>query len=162
MAYVTYSEYTSIYTDGLTEADYNRLDWDAERYVDLQTTGIDDVRKLKVAYPTDEYSVQCVVRCICKLISTMYQVEQQEALMALHGNGNGARGGMIASVSSGSESISYNNSVRTSIQSAAIDPTAKSNLYAGIIKSGLSGVCDANGVHLLYMGIYPYVITEGE
>ena len=158
MAYVTYEEYQTIYADGISEADFNRLDFDAERYVDTQTTGIDDVRKLKVAYPTDEYAQQCVVRCICKLISTMYQIEQQENMMALTSNGNGARGGMISSVSSGSESISYNNNIRTGIQNAVIDPEAKRALLAGIIKSGLSGVCDANGVHLLYMGIYPYEI----
>lgn len=162
MAYVTYEDYTSIYDDGLTSTNFNRLDWDAERYVDTQTTGIDDVRKLKVAYPTEEYAQQCVVRCICKLINTMYQIEQQESMMALTSNGNGARGGMISSVSSGSESISYNNNIRTGIQNAVIDPEAKKTLLAGIIKSGLSGVCDANGVHLLYMGIYPYEIEDDE
>ena len=64
---------------------------------------------------------------------------------------------MISSVSAGNESISYSVGNATMIDKALSDPTVKEKLFRDTIREGLSGVTDANGVNLLYMGVYPRV-----
>ena len=72
------------------------------------------------------------------------------------------RSRVISSVSSGSESVSYATgsaarSGTTAIDAAVSDPGARARLLDDIVRRYLSGVKDANGVNLLYMGRYPYV-----
>jgi hypothetical protein len=45
----------------------------------------------------------------------------------------------------------------TMIDKALSDPAVKEKLFRDTIREGLSGVADANGVNLLYMGVYPRV-----
>ena len=55
MAYVDYEYYKTLYGEkAIPETDFNRLLWDAEREIDKATSGVDNVRKLKVAFPTNE------------------------------------------------------------------------------------------------------------
>lgn len=68
---------------------------------------------------------------------------------------------LVASVSSGSESISYATSssgAKNSLIGAVLtDKAAQEKLYADTFSEYLSGVLDANGVNLLFMGAYPCV-----
>ena len=43
------------------------------------------------------------------------------------------------------------------ISKALVDFAVKEKLFRDTIREYLSGVSDANGVNLLYMGVYPYV-----
>lgn len=110
MAYVDYEYYKSLYGEkkAIPEADFNRLLWDAEREIDKATSGVDGVRKLKVAFPTDEYDAETVKRCICALIEFLNNLETVEKSSAMvQGSDGTMRGGIVKSVSAGNESITY-------------------------------------------------------
>lgn len=165
MAYIDYEYYKTLYDDkAIPEIDFNRLSWDACRKLDVLTSGIDNVKKLKIAFPTDEDDAEAVKRCICKLIDTMSQIEKA-ADVIIQGRGyietaNGLQGKVVSSVSAGNESISYSAGGKneTVIDKALVDKSVQEKLYIDIVTECLSGVADANGVNLLYMGRYPYRI----
>lgn len=169
MAYVDYAYYKELYGDSaIPEADFNRLSWEACRKMDAATTGIDGVRKLAVAFPVDEYAAECVKRCACELVSVLYQLKQARE-NAAKASGytettNGLQGKVISSISSGNESISFSSgssgSSATAIDKALSDKAAEAQLYTDTIREYLSGIADANGVNLLFMGRYPYRITK--
>ena len=161
MTYIDIAYYTGLY-GAIPAEDFNRLVWDASRLMDNHTTGVDNISKLEIAFPTSEKAAESVRRCCAKLVNTMHQIEQASAAASVAKGyvetENGLRGRVISSVSAGNESISYatgNVGVTTEIDKAVADPKAKESLLHQIIKSHLSGVADANGVNLLYMGRYP-------
>uniref|UniRef100_A0AAU8B1B2 Head tail connector protein n=1 Tax=Dulem virus 35 TaxID=3145753 RepID=A0AAU8B1B2_9CAUD len=171
MGYVDYEYYNSLYGDkAIPEADFNRLSWEACRMLDKATTGIDNVRKLKVAFPTDEDDAETVRRCACKLIDIANEIAAaEERIRSSQGLIQREDGTVInklvASVSAGTESVSYatgsgNSSGSTLIDSVLADKGAQEQLYRDTIREYLSGVTDANGVNLMYMGRYPYLIKE--
>lgn len=157
--YITKDYYESLY-DPIDEKLFNALLYDACRVMDNHTTGIDNVKKLKVAFPTDEDSAESVRRCAAKLVNLMYQIQQAE-ITAVENRGydlteQGLRGKVISSVSAGNESITYTTaSGSTSIDSAVKSRTERDKLYANTVWYYLAGTEDANGVSLLYMGLYP-------
>lgn len=158
--YITYDEYTNLF-DPIDERLFNRLAFDACRYVDIHTTGIDNVKKLKRFFPTDEDDIQAVKHCAAKVVNFLAQVQEAESAIA-QGRGytetaNGLQRKIISRVEAGNEAISYmeSNAGSTVIDKAAADKTIKDKLVADTILEGLSGVADANGVNLLYMGAYP-------
>ena len=144
-----YTEYTALYGAEITEAEFNRIGYDIERFMDANTTGIDNVHKLYYAFPANVNDATAIKHCFCNLIHTQYEIEAYQAQLS-GANGHGA----IASVSSGSESVSYAR-VSTVLDAAVNDMTARAKLYADKMRYYLSGVCDNNGVNILYMGGYP-------
>lgn len=160
MTYIDIAYYTDLHGK-IDTVDFDRLSWDACRKLDHYTTGVDNVRKLSVAFPTEEYAAESVRRCCAKLLNLMHQIEQAEKT-ARQAKGyteteNGLRGNVISSVSAGNESISYavSNSTATEIDKAVSDPVYRNSLYAKTIEEYLSSVADANGVMLMFMGRYP-------
>ena len=167
MTYIDYEYYKTLYDDkAIPEADFKRLSWDACRKVDVMTSGVDNVKKLKVAFPTDEDDAEAVKRCVCKLIDTMSQIENAVDTIN-QGRGyietaNGLQGRVVSSVSAGNESVSYSAGGKneTIIDKALADKSVQEKLYRDIVTECLSGVADANGVNLLYMGRYPYRVEN--
>ena len=158
MAYITYNQYTQ-YGGALTQAEFDRFSYDAQRYVDLQTTGIDNVKKLKVAFPTDTDDAEAVYHCLVRIIDILDEIDKANAAMGLVTDSNGITHGVVSSVSSGSESISYGGSGLVGMtQKAAASNAEKNTLIYSEIRRYLSGITDANGVNLLYMGRYPVCI----
>lgn len=159
--YIQYDEYTNLY-DPINEKLFNRLSYDACRYLDRLTTGVDGVKKLKVAFPVDEDSEPAVKHCAAKVINILLQIQEAEQSAAV-GRGyekteSGLRGKVVSSVSAGNESVSYSaGSQITAIDAAVSDMAARDNLIFNTIRQCLSGVQDSNGVNLLYMGVYPRV-----
>lgn len=159
--YISYDEYTALY-EAVDELTFNRLVYDAGRYIDRLTTGIDGVKKLKTAFPTDEYSAEAVKRCAGCVVNLLQQIQEAEKAASL-GRGytqteNGLQGKVITSVSAGNESVSYSAAgMKTAVDSAVTDRAARERLINDTIREYLSGVTDANGVNLLYMGVYPCV-----
>ena len=150
--YIDYEYYKTLYGDkALAEADFNRLSWDAEREIDKATSGVDGVKKLKIAFPTDNYNAECVKRCVCDLIVYLSQLEKARNTMVNDG-------GIVSSKSAGNESISYavGKSQETAISTAIKSVKDKEMVIYQLITSKLSGVSDANGVNLLFGGRYPY------
>ena len=168
MAYVNYEYYRSLYAESeIEETVFNRLSYDACRRIDRITTGVDEVKKLKVAFPTDEDDAEAVKRCACKIIDIMINIQEAEKRVNTSKgyttrNDGTLQGKVITSVSSGNESITYssNGSGTTLIDKVLSDKNAQEKLYRDTIVEYLSGVGDANGVNLLYMGPYPYIKTR--
>ena len=159
---VDIGEYASLYGE-ISAPDFNRLEYEAVRIVNANTIGVDGVKKLTLAFPVDEDDAMAVRRCVCKLINLMVQFEEAQKTAA-SANGyveteNGMRGKVITSVSSGSESVSYyagSEGVNETIfTKAATDKKYWESLLRDTVKEYLTGVLDANGVNLLYMGRYP-------
>lgn len=162
MAYIEQDEYVKIYGDDVP--DFDRLCWEMSRYLDRATTGVDGYRKLKYAFPTDEYDAEAVKRCLCELIRIQHQIESSADQMALAQSFIEREDGTImsrkvTSVSSGSESISYATTAgdTSMITAAAKDKSVRDSLLRSKVEEYLSGVKDDNGVNLLYMGVYPRV-----
>ena len=71
---------------------------------------------------------------------------------------NGLHGKVVSSVSAGNESISYAvGSSGSSVDKAITDISERNKLISSVVRECLSGISDANGVNLLYMGVYPRV-----
>lgn len=160
--YIQYEEYTSLY-DPIDQKLFNRLSYDACRYLDRLTTGVDGVKKLKVAFPVDEDSAKSVKHCAAKIVNILLQIQEAEQSVSM-GRGyiqteNGLQGKVVSSVAAGNESISFSSggNQKISIDAAVSDLSARDNLIFSTIREYLSGMTDANGVNLLYMGVYPRV-----
>ena len=147
--YIEYEYYKTLYGDkALAENEFNRLSWDAEREIDKATCGIDGVKKLEVAFPTNRYDAEVVKRCVCDLIDFLSQLEKAQNIMINDG-------GIVSSKSAGNESISYVNG-DTVVTSALKSARGKEIAICSLITEKLRDVKDANGINLLYLGSYPY------
>lgn len=163
MKYIDYEFYKSIYGDkAINEADFNRVAWNAEREIDKATSGVDNVKKLQVAFPINEDDAEAVKRCVCDLVDFLNQLESAESeansVSGLTERADGSmQGKVVASVSAGNESITYavGKSSDTTISNAIKDLHSKDMAIYQFITSRLSGIADANGVNLLYGGSYP-------
>lgn len=160
--YITYEEYTALY-DPIEEKVFNRLAFDACRHIDRHTTGVDGVKKLKIAYPDDADFAEAVRRCAAQVVSLLFQIQEAETSSAM-GRGyqqteNGLQGKVISSLSSGNESVLFSTGTAqsTAIDEAISDMSAREALIQSTIRDYLSGISDSNGVNLLYMGVYPRV-----
>ena len=158
--YITFEEYSEIY-DPMEERLFNALAFDACRVMDLHTTGIDNVKKLQKFPPVDEYNARAVKHCAAKIINLLDQIREAEVAAAI-GRGytetdQGLQRRIISRVEAGNEAISYSETklTNTAIDTAVADKTAKAKLLADAVWDYLRGVEDANGVNLLYMGMYP-------
>ena len=164
MEHVDYAYYRSIYGDkSISDDDFKRLSWEAENEVNKATSGVDNVKKLKVAFPTDEDDAEAVKRCICALIGFLYQIEQaEESASSARGymqrEDGLLQGKVVSSVSAGNESISYavDKGTSNSMANAALKSVKDRDLAVyEFIRTRLEGVSDANGVNLMYGGVYP-------
>lgn len=167
--YANYEFYKTLYGEkSVSETDFNRLSWDACKRIDAATTTVDGIKKLKIAFPTDEDDSEAVKRCLCELINILYKLEQaEERVNASQGfvqrEDGTVSSKLVSSVSAGNESISYstnNISAATLIDKALSDKTVQEQLYRDTIAKYLSGVTDKNGINLLYAGRYPEEFYE--
>lgn len=167
--YANYEFYKTLYGEkSVSETDFNRLSWDACKRIDAATTTVDGIKKLKIAFPTDEDDSETVKRCLCELINILYKLEQaEERVNASQGfvqrEDGTVSSKLVSSVSAGNESISYstnNISAATLIDKALSDKTVQEQLYRDTIAKYLSGVTDKNGINLLYAGRYPEEFYE--
>lgn len=164
MAYIDYAFYVSLYGEDVKEADFNRYAFEASRILDINTSGIDNVKKLAVAFPTKEDDIAAVKHCACQLIRILKDMEEFENAYKFSKNENGASvSSVVSSISSGSESISYatNMGATSAIAAAVSDYSKRRRLFEDTVINYLSGVEDANGVNLLYGGIYPMRVGGG-
>lgn len=164
MAYVDYNYFSSIYPNNeVSEADFNRLLWTAEREMDKATTGIDGVKKLQAAFPVADYDMEAVKRCVCALVDFLRQLEEAEhninSVSQFTERADGSlQGKVIQSVSAGNESISFvtGKTPDTVLGDAVRTIQSKEKAVYDLIRSYLTGISDCNGVNLLFKGMYPY------
>ena len=155
MAFIDYSYYKGMYPNStLTETLFSGYERQAERVLDVFTTGVDNVHKLYEYYPTKERDVSAVQDATTHIVNLLYEIDLAMQAYALKTGADGnLSSGVVASRSSGSESISYQQ-VRTSIQEAGLSDEARQALLYRTARFYLAGAEDANGVNLLYMGAY--------
>lgn len=158
--YITFNEYCELY-EPIEEKAFNRLAFEACRAMDDHTTGVDGVKKLKIAFPTDEDSKEAVSRCAAKILNLLHQIQEAEAAAsAARGyteTEQGLQRKIISRVESGNEAISYSETklANSTIDAAVADRSVRDELISSVVREHLSGIADANGVSLLYMGRYP-------
>lgn len=162
--YVDYDYYKSLCgpSAAVSETVFKNIVWVACRKIDYYTTGVDGFNKLQYAFPTDDYSAEAVKRCVCALISLINDIVSAEnsiksATGYIQKEDGTYQGKVISSISAGNESISFSSGSKdaTLISKATVDNALREKLFRDTISEYLSGVTDANGVQLLYMGAYP-------
>lgn len=160
MLYADYQYFTELYGSDIPEQIFNRLIWTASKILDHMTTGVDGYKKLENAYPVNLDDDEAIKRCVCELVQFAHDIEETKKALGYVTNVDGTiNSRMVASRSSGSESISYTtggNAVgKTAAASAAGDDDLRRNMQVAIVRQYLDGVKDANGVNILYLGRYP-------
>lgn len=110
MAYVDYDFYTeSYYGNVVPEADFERMAGKASDFIDVMTFD-----RLVDGLPADKRSQKRIKKAVCSLAELMYQIElaeknaiNQATAKLTDTNVGNISTGIVTSVSSGSESISY-------------------------------------------------------
>ena len=165
MAYAHYEFYTTSYFGSVVpEADFPRLAERASDFVDAMTFD-----RLVDGLPTNERSQKRIKKAVCSLAELMYQIELAEknatnAAMSGTSTAIGSGGsttGIVTSVSSGSESISYATPQQigasakewSAVYAAAGDVQKTNDLLLKTALPLLMGVRTDDGIPILYAGV---------
>ena len=165
MAYADYEFYTTSYFGTVVpETDFPRLAERASEFVDTMTFD-----RLVDGLPTNERSQKRVKKAVCSLAELMYQIELAEknaTNAAVSGTSTaigsgGSTTGVITSVSSGSESISYATPQQigasakewSAVYAAAGDAQKTNDLLLKTALPLLMGVRTNDGIPVLYAGV---------
>lgn len=165
MAYADYDFYTTSYFGSVVpETDFSRLAERASDFVDLMTSD-----RLVDGLPTNERSQKRIKKAVCSLAELMYQIELAEknaTNAAMSGasttiGSGGSTTGIVTSVSSGSESISYATPQQvgasakewSAVYAAAGDVQKTNDLLLKTALPLLMGVRTDDGMPILYAGV---------
>lgn len=163
MAYADYKFYTESFGNVVPEADFPRLAERASDFVDLMTSD-----RLVDGLPTDARSQKRIKKAVCSLAELMYQIELAEknaTNAAVSGTSTaigsgGSTTGIVTSVSSGSESISYATPQQigasakewSAVYSVVGDTQKTNDLLLKTALPLLMGVRTDDGIPVLYAG----------
>lgn len=164
MAYADYKFYTESFDNVVPETDFPRLAERASDFVDTMTFD-----RLVDGLPTNERSQKRIKKAVCSLAELMYQIELAEknaTNAAVSGastaiGSGGSTTGIVTSVSSGSESISYATPQQkasgakewSAVYAAAGDVQKTNDLLLKTALPLLMGVRTDDGVPILYAGV---------
>lgn len=164
MAYTDYEFYkTSYFGSVVPEADFPRMAEKASDFVDLMTSN-----RLVDGLPKNEHSQKRIKKAVCSLAELMYQIELAEknainqASASATGTNTGDKStGIVTSVSSGSESISYATPQQigasakewSAVYAAAGDVQKTNDLLLKTALPLLMGVRTDDGIPVLYAGV---------
>lgn len=164
MAYADYKFYTESFGNVVPEADFPRL---VERASDFVNTMTFD--RLVDGLPTNERSQKRIKKAVCSLAEKMYQIELAEknaTNAAVSGastaiGSGGSTTGIVTSVSSGSESISYAAPQQkasgakewSAVYAAAGDVQKTNDLLLKTALPLLIGIRTDDGIPILYAGV---------
>lgn len=165
MAYADYEFYTTSYFGSVVpETDFPRMAERASDFVDAMTFD-----RLVDGLPENERSQKRIKKAVCSLAELMYQIELAEknatnaaasGTSTTIGSG-GSTTGVVTSVSSGSESISYATPQQigasakewSAVYAAAGDVQKTNDLLLKIALPLLMGVRTDDGIPILYAGV---------
>ena len=163
MAYADYEFYTTSYFGSVVpETDFPRLAERASDFVDTMTFD-----RLVDGLPTNERSQKRIKKAVCSLAELMYQIELAEKNAINQASSNvtdtnvgNISTGIVTSVSSGSESISYatpqqiGSSAKewSAVYAAAGDVQKTNDLLLKTALLLLMGVRTDDGIPILYAG----------
>lgn len=165
MAYADYEFYTTSYFGSVVpETDFPRLAERASDFIDAMTFD-----RLVDGLPTNERSQKRIKKAVCSLAELMYQIELAEknaTNAAVSGastaiGSGGSTTGIVTSVSSGSESISYATPQQigasakewSAVYAAAGDVQKTNDLLSKTALPLLMGVRTDDGIPILYAGL---------
>lgn len=165
MAYADYEFYTTSYFGSVVpETDFPRLAEKASDFIDTMT-----FNRLVDGLPTNERSQKRIKKAVCSLAELMYQIELAEknaTNAAVSGastaiGSGGSTTGVVTSLSSGSESISYATpqqigaSVKewSAVYAVAGDVQKTNDLLLKTALPLLMGVRTDDGIPVLYAGV---------
>lgn len=164
MAYADYKFYTESFGNVVPETDFPRLAERASDFVDLMTSN-----RLVDGLPTDERSQKRIKKAVCSLAELMYQIElaEKNATNAAASGASttigagGSTTGVVTSVSSGSESISYATPQQkasgakewSAVYAAAGNVQKTNDLLLKTALPLLMGVRTDDGIPVLYAGV---------
>jgi hypothetical protein len=164
MAYADYDFYkTSYFGSVVPEADFPRLAEKASDFVDLMTSD-----RLVDGLPTNERAKKRIKKAVCSLAELMYQIELAEKNAINQASANvtdinvgNISTGIVTSVSSGSESISYATPQQigasakewSAVYAAAGDVQKTNDLLLKTALPLLMRVRTDNGIPVLYAGV---------
>lgn len=164
MAYADYDFYTeSYYGNVVPKADFDRLAARASDFIDTLTFD-----NLVDGLPADKRSQKRIKKAVCSLAELMYQIElaeknaiNQASASATDTNTGGKSTGIVTSVSSGSESISYATPQQigasakewSAVYAAAGDALKTNDLLLKTALPLLMGVRTDDGIPILYAGV---------
>ena len=164
MAYADYKFYTESFGNVVPETDFPRLAERASDFVDTMTFD-----RLVDGLPTNERSQKRIKKAVCSLTEKMYQIELAEknatdaavsGTSTVIGSG-GSTTGIVTSISSGSESISYATPQQkasgakewSAVYAAAGDAQKTNDLLLKTALPLLMGVRTDDGIPVLYAGV---------
>ena len=164
MAYVDYDFYTeSYYGNVVPEADFDRLADRASDSIDVMTFD-----RLVDGLPADKRSQKRIKKAVCSLAELMYQIElaeknaiNQASAKLTDTNVRNISTGIVTSVSSGSESISYATPQQigasakewSAVYAAAGDVQKTNDLLLKTALPLLMGVRTDDEIPILYAGV---------
>lgn len=164
MAYADYKFYTESFGNVMPETEFPRLAERASDFIDAMTFD-----RLVDGLPTNERSQKRIKKAVCSLAELMYQIELAEknaTNAAVSGTSiaigpGGSTTGIVTSVSSGSESISYATPQQigasakewSAVYAAAGDVQKTNNLLYKAALPLLMGVRTDDGIPVLYAGV---------
>lgn len=164
MAYADYEFYTTSYFGSVVpETDFPRLAERASDFVDAMTFD-----RLVDGLPENERSQKRIKKAVCSLAELMYQIElaeknaiSQAPADATDTNVGDKSTGIVTSVSSGSESISYATPQQkasgakewSAVYAAAGDVQKTNDLLLKTALPLLMGVRTDDGIPILYAGV---------
>ena len=150
MAYADFTFYAeSYYGNSLSEDTAARFLEQASDEIDSITWG-----RLATAFPTNELHISKVKKAVCAVADALFLIDTQSKAALLQKSENGYTGGVISSISSGKESVSYTTSGASASMyaAAASSAVALRELLNSIAVRYLANVPDNNGTNLLYAG----------
>ena len=141
--YADYEFYTNEYLGNkITAEDFPRLALRASDFLDFATGN-----KMIDNLPSDTASLNKIKKACCAVADEMSDMSKAGSSAEATGTG----GGIIKSLSSGGESITYE--LTAAAKAAAAGSEAVQRHLYGIAKSYLSLVSDDNGNYYLYRGL---------
>ena len=163
MAYADYKFYTESFGNVVPETDFPRLAEKASDFVDTMTFD-----RLVDGLPTNERSQKRIKKAVCSLAELMYQIDlaeknaiNQASANVTDTNVGGKSTGIVTSVSSGSESISYATPQQigasakewSAVYAAAGDVQKTNDLLLKAALPLLMGIRADDGIPILYVGV---------
>jgi hypothetical protein len=164
MAYVDYEFYQkSFFGNVVPESDFMRMSERASDFIDSLTFD-----RLADGLPSDDRQQKRIKKAVCSLAELMYQIElaeknaiNQASASATDTNAGGKSTGIVTSVSSGSESISYATPQQigasakewSAVYAAAGDIQKTNDLLLKTALPLLMGVRTDDGMPILYAGV---------
>lgn len=163
MAYADYDFYTTYFGSVVPEKDFSRLAERASDFIDTMTFD-----SLLYGMPSDARSQKRIKKAVCSLTEIIYQIELAEKNAVSQASASatdicvgGKSTGVVTSVSSGSESISYATPQQigasakewSAVYAAAGDVQKTNDLLLKTALPLLMGVRTDEGIPILYAGV---------